>query len=62
MTGKELFNFNSSLFVDDEGAIDAEQEKVMNNEMLALKIEEERKAKEEADRAQELYLISIHFN
>ena len=62
LTGKELFNFNSSLFVDDEGAIDAEQEKVMNNEMLALKIEEERKAKEEADRAQELYFISIQFN
>ena len=34
----------------------------MNNEMLALKIEEERKAKEEADRAQELYFISIQFN
>lgn len=53
LTGKELFNFNASLFVDDEGALDAAQENAMNMEMLALREAEERMAEEEAERAQQ---------
>ena len=29
LSGKELFNYNSSLFVDDEGAIDASEENAL---------------------------------
>jgi len=53
LTGKELFNFNAALFVDDEGALDADQEEKLNAEMIALRIEEEKVAEEEAQRAQE---------
>ena len=53
LTGKELFNFNAALFVDDESALDAAQEDIMNQEMIAQREEEERRAEEEIERAQE---------
>lgn len=52
LSGKELFNYNSSLFVDDDGAIDESEEQAMNADMLKRKEQEEAKAREEAERIQ----------
>jgi len=52
LSGKELFNYNSSLFVDDDGAIDEKEEQAMNAEMLLRKAAEEQKAREEEERIQ----------
>lgn len=52
LSGKELFNYNSSLFVDDDGAIDESEEQAMNADMLKRKELEEAKAREEAERIQ----------
>lgn len=52
LSGKELFNYNSSLFVDDDGAIDESEEQAMNADMLKRKEMEEAKAREEAERIQ----------
>jgi len=52
LTGKELFNFNSALFVDDDGAIDATEEEKLNAETLRSREDEEKKSQEEAERAQ----------
>jgi hypothetical protein len=41
------------LFIDDEGALDAAQEDEMNKEMVAQMEEEERRAQEDYERAQE---------
>jgi hypothetical protein len=53
LSGKELFNYNSSLFVDDDGAVDEAEEAAMNAEMLRRKQAEELQAAQEAERIQE---------
>eukprot|EP00607_Mallomonas_marina_P004150 CAMPEP_0182425472 /NCGR_PEP_ID=MMETSP1167-20130531/11910_1 /TAXON_ID=2988 /ORGANISM="Mallomonas Sp, Strain CCMP3275" /LENGTH=357 /DNA_ID=CAMNT_0024606233 /DNA_START=156 /DNA_END=1226 /DNA_ORIENTATION=+ len=53
LSGKELFNFNASLFVDDDGAIDETEERALNEETRQVAEEEERVEKQEAARAQE---------
>lgn len=52
LSGKELFNYNSSLFVDDDGAIDESEEQAMNADMIKRKEQEEQKAREEEERIQ----------
>jgi multidrug efflux pump subunit AcrA (membrane-fusion protein) len=52
LSGKELFNYNSSLFVDDEGAIDAAEEQTFNAESAAQAEAEEAQARADAERAQ----------
>jgi hypothetical protein len=52
LSGKELFNYNSSLFVDDDAAIDAAEENALAIEMKKSEEEEERREKEEAEKAQ----------
>ena len=52
LSGKELFNYNSSLFVDDDGAIDESEEQAMNADMIKRKELEEQKAREEEERIQ----------
>ena len=54
LSGKELFQFNKDLFVDDEGAVNTGDEDEMEKEMQALKEAEERLAQEEITRAQKL--------
>jgi hypothetical protein len=53
LSGKELFNYNSSLFIDDDAAIDATEEKKLNAETRLLELEEEDRSKREAEKAQE---------
>lgn len=50
LSGKELFNFNASLFVDDDGALNDEDEKLYNSEFLRREKEEEERAKVEYER------------
>lgn len=52
MSGKELFNYNSSLFVDDDAAIDASEEIELNAENKRVQEEEDRRAAAEVERAQ----------
>jgi len=52
LSGKELFNYNSSLFVDDDGAIDESEEQAMNADMIKRKEMEDQKAREEEERIQ----------
>lgn len=52
LSGKELFNYNASLFVDDESAFDTSNDKALNAEMKALQEKEELQIKEEYERAQ----------
>lgn len=52
LSGKELFNYNASLFVDDDAAIDAKEEQAFNEETRALEMEEEKRAQIEAEKAQ----------
>ncbi len=52
LSGKELFNYNASLFVDDESAFDTSNDKTLNAEMKALQEKEEQQIKEEYERAQ----------
>jgi len=52
LSGKELFNYNASLFVDDDAAIDASEEQALSAETKADELQQEQKAKEEAERAQ----------
>ena len=54
LSGKELFQFNKDLFVDDEGAVNTADEDEMEKEMQALREAEERLAQEEIERAQKL--------
>jgi hypothetical protein len=43
LTGKELFNYNASLFVDDDAALDARDENEFDKEnKLAEELEEQR--------------------
>ena len=52
LSGKELFSYNSSLFVDDDGAIDESEEQAMNADMIKRKEMEDQKAREEEERIQ----------
>lgn len=53
LSGKELFSYNASLFVDDDGAIDAADEKEMALQLKLDALREEARQKEEAERIQE---------
>lgn len=53
LSGKELFNYNSSLFVDDDGAVDQEEETHYQNEQKAQEEREEALSRAAAARAQE---------
>jgi hypothetical protein len=52
LSGKELFNYNAALFVDDESAFDTSNDNVLNEEMKVLQEKEELQIKEEYERAQ----------
>jgi hypothetical protein len=52
LSGKELFSYNASLFIDDESAFDTSNDKTMNDEIKALQKLEEEKLSEETTRAQ----------
>jgi hypothetical protein len=52
LSGKELFSYNASLFIDDESAFDTSNDKTMNDEIKALQKLEEEKLSEETARAQ----------
>eukprot|EP01035_Chromulina_nebulosa_P020880 gene20880-27067_t len=52
LSGKELFNYNSSLFIDDEAALDAQEENQLALETKHLEEIEEANAKVELERAQ----------
>jgi hypothetical protein len=52
LSGKELFSYNASLFVDDDGAIDESEEQAMNADMLKRQQMEEQRAREEEERIQ----------
>mmetsp|Transcript_11022 Transcript_11022/g.18495 ORF Transcript_11022/g.18495 Transcript_11022/m.18495 type:complete len:305 (+) Transcript_11022:420-1334(+) len=52
LSGKELFNFNRDLFVDDDAALDEKEESALSTEMAQRQEQEERAAKEESDRIQ----------
>lgn len=62
MSGKELFAFNASLFVDDDGAINEDDENEMSGDRQKLLELEERRAKEEMERvrAEQERLAEIH--
>ena len=62
LSGKELFNFNAALFVDDDAAIDATEENALSADTKRSEEEAEAIAKAEAERAQEeqLRLLEIH--
>jgi hypothetical protein len=51
LSGKELFNFNAALFVDDNAAIDAVEENRLNAATKLVAEEEEARAVFEAERA-----------
>jgi hypothetical protein len=53
LSGKELFNYNSSLFVDDDGAVDQEEDNHYQSEQRAQAEREEAMARAVADKAQE---------
>lgn len=53
LSGKELFTYNASLFVDDESAFDTTNDATLDNEMKELARREEEKQAEETRRAQE---------
>jgi hypothetical protein len=53
LSGKELFSYNASLFVDDESAFDTTNDATLDNEMKELARREEEKQAEETRRAQE---------
>jgi len=50
LSGKELFNFNKDLFVDDDGAMDAAEERTFNAETELRRVKEEAQAEAEAQR------------
>lgn len=52
LSGKELFNYNSSLFVDDDAAIDQDEEDKLALENKKSEEEEEAKEKLDQERAQ----------
>ena len=52
LSGKELYNYNASLFVDDDGALNESDEQAMNADMIKRKQMEEQKAREEEERIQ----------
>ena len=62
LSGKELFNFNAALFVDDDAALDATEENALSADTKRSEEEAEAIAKAEAERAQEeqLRLLEIH--
>lgn len=53
LSGKELFSYNASLFVDDESAFDTTNDDTLETEMKELQRREEEKIAEETRRAQE---------
>lgn len=53
LSGKELFSYNASLFVDDESAFDTTNDTTLETEMKELQRREEEKIAEETRRAQE---------
>jgi hypothetical protein len=53
LSGKELFNYNSSLFVDDDGAVDEEEDTHYQNEQRLQAEREEAMARAVAQKAQE---------
>lgn len=53
LSGKELFTYNASLFVDDESAFDTTNDAALEQEMKELQRREEEKIAEETRRAQE---------
>lgn len=52
LSGKELFSYNASLFVDDESAFDTSDDKNLNEELLELQAKEAQRLEEETARAQ----------
>lgn len=52
LSGRELFNYNAALFVDDEGAMAAEEENALALQTKIDKMEEEDREIAEAERAQ----------
>jgi len=53
LSGKELFSYNASLFVDDESAFDTTNDNTINAEIKALAEAEEKRIQEETSKAQE---------
>jgi hypothetical protein len=53
LSGKELFNYNSSLFIDDDGAVDQEEDTQYQNEQRAQAEREEAMSRAVAEKAQE---------
>ena len=62
LSGKQLFNYNASLFIDDDGAIDATEEKDYNSASKLQQQEDEKRSREEFQRAQQEQqrLFEIH--
>jgi hypothetical protein len=52
LSGKELFSYNASLFIDDDSAFDTTNDNTINAEIKALAEQEEKRIKEETERAQ----------
>lgn len=52
LSGKELFNYNSSLFVDDDGCVDDQDDKLYQAEKELREQREEEAAREAAKKAQ----------
>lgn len=52
LSGKELFAYNASLFIDDDSAFDTTNDNTINDEIKALAEQEEKRIKEETEKAQ----------
>ena len=62
LSGKELFNYNSSLFIDDDAAMNASEESALNEETKLQEAEIQARVEAEAERNKEeqLRLLEIH--
>lgn len=52
LSGKELYNYNASLFIDDDAAIDQKEENKMNAELIQRQEEEDARVQADLERAQ----------
>lgn len=52
LSGKELFAYNASLFVDDESAFDTSNDNTIDKEILESTAREEQRIRDETERAQ----------
>ncbi|RYH22361.1 hypothetical protein EON65_19300 [archaeon] len=62
LSGKELFNYNSSLFIDDDSAFDTSDDKKLNEELQQLEEQEKKRQEEEVKKAQaeQERLMAVH--